>query len=238
MLHGWLGSWELWRNTIEILGQEFRTYALDFSGFGESSGRDSDFSVGNYVESVNEFMDQLGIVKAPLVGHSMGGTVSLSVALRYPEKVVKVAVIGSPINGDSLNLLLKFSGYRSFARLIWTSPALVKLFMRNYSRFLAKDGKTLGDMIVAGVSKTSTESYFQSIGTLSKTDLRSQIGALEMPVMGFYGKSDRIVNPKQSQTLKECLPGASITWFEDAGHFPMMDSPDRFHETLSEFLNA
>ena len=110
LLHGWLGSWALWRDTIAELGKEFRTYALDFFGFGDSLNRASGFTVDHYVELVNQFMDKLGIVKAPLIGHSMGGTVSLSMAHRHPEKVVKVAVIGSPINGASLNPFLKLSG--------------------------------------------------------------------------------------------------------------------------------
>ena len=94
LLHGWLGSWALWRKTIEELGKEFRTYAIDFWGFGESGDQAVDFSVDNFILLVNQFMDRLGIVKAPLVGHSMGGTVSLGSAIRYPEKVVKVIVIG------------------------------------------------------------------------------------------------------------------------------------------------
>ena len=73
LLHGWLGSWELWRNTIEELGNEFRTYALDFFGFGDSIDRGADFSVANFVSLVDQFMEQLGIPKAPLIGHSMGG---------------------------------------------------------------------------------------------------------------------------------------------------------------------
>ena len=59
-------------------------------------------------------MDRLGIVKAPLIGHSMGGTVSLATSIRYPEKVVKTAVIGSPIQGKSLNFLLHLSGVAFF----------------------------------------------------------------------------------------------------------------------------
>lgn len=237
LLHGWLGSWRLWRNTIEVLGTEFKTYAIDFFGFGESFDRTSDFSVDNFVESVNQFMDRLGIVKAPLVGHSMGGTVALAAAIRYPEKVVKTTVIGSPIQGSSLNVLLKFSGYKGIASLVWTTPSLLKMFMRGYAYFLAKDGKALGDMIVADVSKVSADSFFQSIGTLRDTDLREQISALTMPVMGIYGKNDRIVSPKQSKVLKQCIPASKIAWFENSGHFPMMDEPDRFHQTLRDFLN-
>ena len=81
MLHGWLGSWGLWQETMTYLGQYYRTYALDFWGFGESGNKRSTYSVVDFVSLVNQFMDQMGIACAPLVGHSMGGTVSLSVAI-------------------------------------------------------------------------------------------------------------------------------------------------------------
>ncbi|MDX1995120.1 MAG: alpha/beta hydrolase [bacterium] len=237
LLHGWLGSWALWRSTIESLSKEFRTYAIDFFGFGESFDRNANFSVSNYVESVNQFMERQGIVKAALVGHSMGGTVSLAAAVRYPDRVVKTTVIGSPIQGTSLNLLLKLSGYKGFASIVWTAPGLFKLFLRGYSHFMARDGKQLGNMIVNDVSKINVDSFFQSIGTLRDTDLRGQINILQMPVMGIYGKNDIIVNPNQSKVLKDAIPHSKIAWFEDSGHFPMMDEPERFHATLRDFLN-
>ncbi len=236
LLHGWLGSWALWRRTIEILGKEFRTYALDFFGFGESFDRTSNFSVNNFVQSVDQFMDRLGIVKAPLIGHSMGGTVSLAAAVRNPEKIVKVTVIGSPIQGSSLNLLLKFSGYRGIARIIWTTPALLRLFIRAYAFFLARDGGSLGKMMMSDMSKISTNSFFQSIGTLRETDLRPRLGDIAMPVLGIYGAHDVIVNPAQSKVLKESIAHSKLAWFENSGHFPMMDEPDRFHDTIRDFL--
>ena len=236
LLHGWLGSWALWRNTIEILGQEFRTYALDFFGFGESLDKAADFSVDNYVNSVYQFMDRLGIVIAPLIGHSMGGTVSLGASIRFPEQVVKTVVIGSPIQGNSLNLLLKFSGYQGVARIIWTTPSLLKLFMRGYAHFIAKDGTKVGKMLVEDISKISPDSFRQSIGTLRQTDLRDQLNSIKTPVLGIYGKKDVIVNPKQSQVLKQYLPHSRIAWLEGSGHFPMMDEPDRFHDTVRDFL--
>ena len=91
LLHGWLGSWALWRDTIASLGRDYRTYALDFLGFGESAARRGDdspsapldaFTVPTYVEMVRQFMEHMGIQRAPLIGHSMGGTVALSMAIR------------------------------------------------------------------------------------------------------------------------------------------------------------
>lgn len=236
LLHGWLGSWALWRNTIEILSKEFRVYALDFFGFGESFDRTSDFTVGNFVESVNQFMDRLGIVKAPLVGHSMGGTVSLAAAVRFPEKVVKVTVVGSPIQGSSLNILLKLAGFRGTARVAWMSPAMLRTFIRYYAYFIAKDGKMMSKMMIDDFQNITVESFFQSIGTLRDTDLRLQIADIKHSILGMYGKHDVIVNPNQAQVLKAAIPQSKIAWFEGSGHFPMLDEPDTFHTTLIDFL--
>src|SRR3990172_193737 len=115
LLHGWLGSWGVWQETMAYLSRFYRTYALDFWGFGESGKKRTSYAVQDFVSLVDQFMQHLGIESAPLVGHSMGGTVSLSVAIQYHERVRKVVVIGSPIFGSSLSLLLKLAGRRSVA---------------------------------------------------------------------------------------------------------------------------
>jgi pimeloyl-ACP methyl ester carboxylesterase len=243
LLHGWLGSWALWRKTIEVLGKDFRTYALDFWGFGESGDQGEDFSVDNFVTLVNQFMDRLGIVKAPLVGHSMGGTVSLSAAMLNPEKVVKVIVIGSPIVGSSLSPLLKLAAYRQWIGLAETQPRLFDIFMsglrvglRGYSYLLAKDGRALGNMFASDISKLTIGPFFESITTLRQTDLRPHMNGVKVPILGIYGKKDLIVSPKQNKVLKEYAPHSKIAMFEDSGHFPMLDEPERFHETVRSFL--
>lgn len=242
-LHGWLGSWALWRPTVEALGQEFKTYSLDFWGFGESRGigNKSDlsaFRVESFVEMVNQFMEKLGIPKAALIGHSMGGTVTLNTAIRYPDKVVKACCIGSPIDGDSLNLLLKLSGIPAFAFIIWRSPPLLRLFLSVYSRFMAKDGNKMSQMITKDVSQVTMESFFQSIGTLRETNLTEELYRLTMPTLGIYGKRDIIVNPNQRHLLRTGVPHSQILYFHDAGHFPMLDTPERFQRGIRAFLHG
>src|SRR5690606_33700713 len=117
-------SWNVWRGTIEELGDDFRLYALDFFGFGDSGEGAKDFSVDNFSRLVEQFMDRMGITRAPLVGHSMGGTVSLMTALRLPEKIVKVGVVGSPINGASLSMLLRIAAYQPWQTIARERPAL------------------------------------------------------------------------------------------------------------------
>lgn len=237
LLHGWLGSWALWRDTMEVLSKEFRTYSLDFFGFGESLDRSANFSVSNFVQLVNQFMERLGIPKAPIVGHSMGGTVALGVALKYPQKTVKTIVIGSPIDGESLNFFLKLSGYRGIAHLVYSLPLVLDLFIMGLTRFGSPQGKSIHRMVKEDASKVSADSFFESIGTLRKTDLRTDLHGVNVPILGIYGKRDIIVNPGEGKTLLKFAPNSRVEWFERSGHFSMMDEPQRFHETLRTFLN-
>ncbi len=104
---------------------------LDFWGFGESGKKRDTYAVQDFVSLVNQFMEQLGIMHAPLVGHSMGGTVSLSVAIKYPERVSKVVVVGSPIVGSSLARPLKLAGYRRIAFLLFNMMGLFRAWMKS-----------------------------------------------------------------------------------------------------------
>ena len=158
LLHGWLGSWGLWQETMTYLGRYYRTYALDFWGFGESGKKRNTYQVQDFVSLVDQFMDKLGILHAPLVGHSMGGTVSLSVAFQYPERVDKVVVIGSPIVGSSLAPLLKIAGYRPMAFLAFNLFGPFRSLMRIYSRFICSDPR-FPEMFDHDLSKTTLESF-------------------------------------------------------------------------------
>jgi pimeloyl-ACP methyl ester carboxylesterase len=243
-LHGWLGSWQLWRSTIEEIGKEFKTYSVDFWGFGDSRGAGENaknlqtFRVDSFVEMVNQFMEKLGIPKAAIIGHSMGGTVALSTAIKYPEKVVKTCCIGSPIDGNSLNLLLKLSGVPAFAFIIWRSPALLKIFLRIYSRLMAADGKRMAKMISEDISKTTMESFFQSIGTLRNTNLTPELDRITMPALGVFGKKDIIVRPQQRHVLEAGVPHSDIVYYPNAGHFPMLDVEADFISVIRDFLKG
>src|SRR5262245_11760984 len=132
-LHGWLGSWRYWFPTMEVVADHFRTYSFDFWGFGDSRRKDSQISIQNYSDQVIRFLDELGIEKAILVGHSMGGMVALKTAIQYPDRIMSVATVGAPIVGDSLSWLLKLTDRPLFAdvfaKLPWLRRYLFRFFL-------------------------------------------------------------------------------------------------------------
>ncbi len=236
LLHGWLGSWGLWQETMGFLGRYYRTYALDFWGFGESGKKRETYAVQDFVSLVNQFMEQLGISHAPLVGHSMGGTVSLSVAIHYPERVSKVAVVGSPIVGSSLALPLKWAGYRPIAFLLFNMMSAFRFGVRVASPIICRDER-FADMMDRDLSRTTLESFLLSIASLRRTDLRPLLDRIKVPAMGMYGDRDVIVHPKQWQPMKKGIAHAHIERFPFAGHFPMLEEPQNFAERLKAFLD-
>jgi pimeloyl-ACP methyl ester carboxylesterase len=237
LLHGWLGSWGLWQQTMTFLGQYYRTYALDFWGFGESGKKRSTYAVQDFISLVDQFMEQMGISSAPLVGHSMGGTVSLSMAIQHPERVQKVVVIGSPIDGNSLAPVLKLAGRRLIASTLFMAFPVFRLGMRLASPFICSD-RSFPDMMDRDLSKTTLESFLVSIATLRKTDLRPDLHKINVPVMGMYGAHDNIVHPRQWQPLQQGVTGARIERYRKAGHFIMLDEPQDCMGKIKEFLDA
>lgn len=237
LLHGWLGSWGLWQETMTYLGQYYRTYALDFWGFGESGKKRETYRVQDFISLVDQFMDKMGIAQAPLVGHSMGGTVSLSTAIQHPTRVSKVVVVGSPIHGSSLALMLKLAGIRSIAWLLFLLFPLFRGGMRVASPFICGDPR-FPDMMDRDLSKTTLESFLISISTLRKTDLRPHLAQVRVPVMGMYGDRDNIVHPRQWKPLTAGVGHARIERYPKAGHFIMLDDPKNFQQTLKDFLDT
>lgn len=221
---------------MAYLGAFYRTYALDFWGFGESGKKRETYAVADFVSLVNQFMEQLGIVHAPLVGHSMGGTVSLSVAIQYPERVSKVVVVGSPMVGSSLSPLLKLAGYRPIAFMLFNMMSVFRAGMRLYSPFICKDPR-FPDMMDRDLSRTTVESFLLSIASLRRTDLLPMLSKISVPAMGMYGDKDVIVHPLQWKPMQAGIPHSVIERFPAAGHFPMLEEPTEFSQKLKNFLD-
>ena len=242
-LHGWLGSYRIWRESLLHFSKSYRTYTIEFWGFGESGDREHELSnereiyrVENFVDMVSEFMDHLSIRSAPLIGHSMGGTISLRFALKYPEKVKSVMIIGSPVNGKSLAPMLKLAGRPFNAKLLFSFYGLFRWFMRVYYSKRISSNPEFPAMMDADLQQISLQAFLWSINDLWKTNLIDVIHKIKVPVLGMYGDKDIIVDPDEWQTLLKGLHTAEVVRFKNAGHFIMLDDSARFQSVVTDFL--
>jgi pimeloyl-ACP methyl ester carboxylesterase len=241
LLHGWINSWGVWQDVMIDLAENahYRVYALDFWGFGESAKTNTPpFKIRSYVQMVDQFMEILGIERAPVMGHSMGGTVALQLALDYPERVTRVGAIGAPIVGSSLNILLKVAAL-NWIQLAQRVPFLTHAIVRSLIQLnTAHDSARVRKMLLHDVNRTSMESFFRSIGDLRHIDLRSQLSELRIPILGVSGKADNIVDPNQVDLIAQNVAASQVEVMALSRHFPMLDEPAMFNATIRQFLDA
>ncbi|HEY1015596.1 MAG TPA: alpha/beta hydrolase [Herpetosiphonaceae bacterium] len=237
-LHGWLGSWRYWMPTMEVVARDFRTYSFDFWGFGDSdktggTGSNS-VSITNFSDQVIRFLDSMGIEKVPLVGHSMGGMVALKTAIRYPDRVSKVAAVGAPIVGTSLSGLLKLTDNQYVSRAMARVPVVTKFLFR---WFLGDINDTSSGEILDDSVKPTEESLRRAVGSMMRTDLRPELDQLRMPTLIIHGARDDIVNPNQADIfLQRELPNVQVFVMTESRHFPFLDESAQFNKVLQTFL--
>jgi pimeloyl-ACP methyl ester carboxylesterase len=151
--------------------------------------------------------------------------------------VRKVVVVGSPIVGSSLSLLLKLFGRKSIAYVVHHNLWGLRYGFRLAAPFYTRDPRWT-DMMDRDLSRTTLESFLFSIASLRETDLRPQLSSIRVPVMGMYGNKDNVVHPLQWQPIQEYIPSARVECFPTSGHFIMLDEPGKFQEILRDFLET
>ena len=231
-LHGWLGSWRYWFPTMERVAENFRTYSFDFWGFGESRRKSTYESIQNYSDQVIRFLDELGIDRCLLVGHSMGGMVALKTAINHPKRISRVAAVGAPIVGDSLSWLLKLTDRPLFADAFARVPAF-RRFMFHW--FLGEADDQHVHEILDDSVKSSSTTLRNAVGSMWRTDLRPELSRLTVPSLIVHGGRDEIVHPNQAD-LFDNVSSAEVVVMPESRHFPFLDEAELFNELLLRFL--
>ena len=233
-LHGWLGSWRYWFPTMEVVAENFRTYSFDFWGFGDSRRKNTPESIQSYSDQVIRFMDELGIDRVQLVGHSMGGMVALKTAINYPDRITRVATVGAPIDGDSLSWLLKLTDRPffadAFARMPWLRRRLFRFFLGETS------DPAVSEVIDDSV-KSSANTLRRAVSSMWRTDLRPELPRLRVPSLIVHGGRDDIVAPNQAD-LFDNVASAQVVMMPRSRHFPFLDEAELFNDVLLRFLKA
>jgi pimeloyl-ACP methyl ester carboxylesterase len=230
-LHSWLGSWRYWLPTMEHASERYRTYALDFFGFGESDRRDGAFSLDEYVKMLVGFLDNLGLQKVSLVGHGLGGMVAVRVAAEHAERVARVMAVTTPVQGTQLQSVVKPGTLsRIFGRAtpsnVWSR--LVRQLHVDYPQVLSEiidDTESLSEAVVQRV-----------IASVLEADLRPDLERLEVPLLAVFGEKDLIVSHEQARFLhEEHTTMQQVIRLPKSNHFPFLDQPNVFNRALMDF---
>lgn len=219
-VHGWLGSWRYWVPVMEDLAADYRSYALDLWGFGDSDKGREQYDVDAYVELMLAFMDELGIWRAPLVGHTLGGAIGARMAARHPDRVSKVLAVGLPVTVEAINRKLLTAGPNdTLARLFWHRQ-------RPYSEV---------EMSLGKIAKNAIALTVQSVARLN---LRETLDEIDVPFLTVYGDRDNVVSAEWADELEDNHYAARSIVLSEAHHFPMLDQTATFARLLRDFMDV
>lgn len=231
-VHGWGASHKFWRHVFPAFSPRWRCVAPDLAGFGLSEKpRDRDYAVESFVPWLGKFLDAVGIGRAPLVGHSMGGTIALLFALEHPGRVERLAVVNPLVQGATAftfrSRLLMLPGLRAlgYALAQW----------RPFRRWVAKDFsyvRRLAEDLADDIVRTTYRSAIRSMLSLARTDLVPRLGGLAVPTLSVGSDRDLIVAPGQHALI----PSAHVVTFPETGHMPMLERPAEFNALLDDWL--
>jgi pyruvate dehydrogenase E2 component (dihydrolipoyllysine-residue acetyltransferase) len=232
-LHGFGGDINLWVFNQEALAAERPVYAIDLPGHGGSTKDVGDGDLASFVDVVVGFMDEVGIEKAHVIGHSMGGAIAGSLAISHPGRVQSLALIasvglGEEINADYIEGFIaanRRKEMRSVLGLLFADPDLVNRNLVNaIIRFKRLDG------VDEALRKTADELFHD--GKQAEGPDLSGVGA---PMLVVWGTEDRIIPTSHSENAPD---GARVEVLDGVGHMPQMEAAGQVNRLIGEFLDS
>jgi pyruvate dehydrogenase E2 component (dihydrolipoamide acetyltransferase) len=235
LIHGFGGDLNSWMFNHESLASRHSVYALDLPGHGSSSKQVGDGTLEGFAKILGGFLDSVGVSKAHLVGHSMGGAVAAMFALTHPQRCLSLVLIagaglGPEIDGEYIH------GFVSATRRNDIRPQLEKLFAdsRLITRQMVDDTLKYKRLDGVELALRTIASQFCPANQQSRS-LREQLVELKMPVMILWGSDDRIIPASQATSLPkhirtELLPGY--------GHMVHMEAASKVNTAIRAFWEA
>ncbi|WP_298817882.1 alpha/beta fold hydrolase [Chloroflexus sp.] len=238
-LHGWGAFKELWWSALRDLGRDHRCFALDMPGHGESRIGQAD-RIEAIAELVAEFCRDLGLDTIILVGHSMGGSVAVELALRHPALVHRLALIDAAVDAYRMpaytrTYLLPGVGWATF-RL---SQAVGRAFRPIGQRIPHEHGGGWLRPWLRRASYLATfdpEGLYRILRSLFATRADDRLRQLTIPTLVMSGQFDSLAPPSHARRLAATIPGARFVMIPASLHNPMDERPRAFTRELRRFL--
>lgn len=238
LLHGFLGSQQIWEQTISDLSKSYRVIAIDLPGHGGSDCFGYVHPMELLAKSVKAVMDSLRLKKYVIVGHSMGGYAGLAFADLFPDNLKGLCLFHSSAYADSDDK--KRDRTRSIRVVkanhhIYTTEVIKNLFATKNAKYL-KSEISFAQKIAAKISKRSIIASLEGMKDRPNRDMI--LGMVHYPVMMIIGQLDNVLPYQQLLEQSELIKNKHLLYLEHDGHMGFLESPKHTHKALRKFLRA
>jgi pimeloyl-ACP methyl ester carboxylesterase len=253
LIHGMAGSSATWQHVLPALAQRFTVVAPDLLGHGESGKpRRGEYALGAHANVLRDLLYFLGHERASLVGQSLGGGVAMQLAYQFPERCERLVLVSSGGLGQEVNLVLRAL---TFPGAEYVFPLVCTPRLRDAGNAVASWFGSIGLRVAPAV-----EEMWRSYASLAEADTRRAFFrtlhavidlsgqavtaadrlylAEQVPTLIMWGARDPIIPVDHATAAHEVMPGSRLVIFDDVGHFPHCEAPDRFVDVLVDFITT
>ena len=246
LIHGLGASVATWRDNLAPLASRHAVYAVDLPGHGDSDKPDISYDAESMVEFVRAFIESLSIDSPALVGHSLGGGLTLLTALAHPELVSHLVLVSSGSLGRNVTPFLRIIALRWVGEWITggrfdTTSMMLRQSFHDQSLItpeLVDELRRVGDLPGAREAGLKVIRNFISPWGVKRKYIRTaELDTLGMPLMIVWGERDRVLPSEHGRQAGAASGTAELHVLPDCGHWPHMERAAEFNALALEFLS-
>ncbi len=226
LIHGAGGNHLYWPAEVRRL-PDVTIYAVDLPGHGKSTGP-GEQSIPAYANQLEGLMRALGLARAVLVGHSMGGAIAMTLAHQAPEKVAGLGLVATGAHLRVHPQILESSANRTSFQV-----ATELILSRS---FHPDTGTRLVELAGKRMNEVRPSVLHGDLLACEMFDLRAEISAIACPTLVICGDQDEMTPLRFSQFMARSIQDASLVIVPAAGHMVALEQPKAIAEHLQAFL--
>jgi 3-oxoadipate enol-lactonase len=222
LLHGYPLDHRIWDDLIPYLEMDFDILLPDLRGFGQSTANENGYTLSDMAEDIAELLQHLELPKAVIVGHSMGGYVSLAFARSFPENIFGLGLVASQAIADSPDR--RESRYKDIKQVELSG---VDYIAKNMPGKLTSSPQIQESLY--GIIMSQPEAGIKNaLGALAeRPDQTSLLGRIIVPISIVHGNLDKLIPVERAFEMNKLVPLSKLIVIDNAGHMPMLESPEK-----------
>jgi pimeloyl-ACP methyl ester carboxylesterase len=235
---------ESWAGPAAALGRRHRVVRVDLRGTGRSDAPTGGYALDRLAGDVIAVLERLDLFDVVLVGHSFGGQIGLLVAATAPSRVSRLGLVCS--NGVRASRSAEFPYGLEPDRL---ERALVRAEMENREEARRQNVRAgfpasadpdpdWVEWLVECQLRMPVWAAVACFRTYLRADLTAELAALKMPVLQIVGAEDPVTSVEGGAWVQERLPDGRLVVLDGCGHYPMLETPERFVALLADFAQG
>jgi len=250
LIHGMINSSRHWETIAERLARTHRVIAPDLIGHGDAATPRGDYSLGAHAAMIRDLMATIGVERATIVGHSLGGGVAMQFFYQFPQRTERLVLISSGGLGHEVSPLLRGAALPGSAALLRlaTQRQVVGGIAAAGAGMRARGNKT--GVYLQAVARAlrplaepgSRRAFLQTLRAVidvqgQKVSARDRLYLLgEMPTLIVWGERDRTIPVEHGIAAAEAIPNCRFETLPRAAHFPNLEDAEGLGSVLEDFL--